>query len=345
MGVQERLSFEDATAPTLIAGEHRHRYRLAASLLEGRRVLDLCCGTGYGSAILAETASSVYGVDVDAATVDAADAALRHAGNADFEVADAVEFLGRWNVAERFDAIVCFEGLEHLRELEAAIGRLRELAEGGMTMILSVPNSAGLGEENEFHVTDFSWERTLEQLGSFPGATVLTQYLAEGSVICAAEPGDPAPRIELGDRHEPEYANHYIVCVGVDADPLDGLMQVEAAPVANRYLRDVENANRELRRANARLTRERLGKADAAAASDLARRADREEVERELVLLRKEHKAWIERCLGAEERERALAARLATQMETAANLDRVSALLFLKVLDKLQFRRRKRPSA
>jgi hypothetical protein len=250
-------------------------------------------------------------------------------------------------VPERFDAIVCFEGLEHLRELEPALERLRELAEDGMTMILSVPNSAGLGEENEFHVTDFSWERTLHELGSFPGATVLTQYLAEGSLICAAEPGDgdPEPRIELGDRREPEYANHYIVCVGVDAAPLHGLMQLEASPLANRYLRDLENANRELRRANARLSREHLGKADAAAASDLARRADRDEIERELAHLRKEHKAWIERCLGAEERERELAKRLATQMETAANLDRVSALLVLRVLDKLRFRRRRRPSA
>jgi len=34
------------------AYEHAHRYALAASVLEGRRVLDLACGAGYGTRIL-----------------------------------------------------------------------------------------------------------------------------------------------------------------------------------------------------------------------------------------------------------------------------------------------------
>ena len=211
MGVKERLTFEDATAPTLIACEHRHRYRSATELVDGERVLDLGCGSGYGSRMMAERALSVHGIDIDAATIDAASAGLADADRISFEAADALGFLRRPDLPARFDVIVCFEALEHLESLEPTLERLRELADDGIRMVLSVPNSKGLGEQNEFHATDFSWEDALERIGSLPRAVALTQYLAEGSLICAADlataPVDAT--VDL-DRHEPEYANHFI---------------------------------------------------------------------------------------------------------------------------------------
>jgi hypothetical protein len=125
----------------------------------------------------------------------------------------------------------------------------------------------------------------------------------------------------FSQRREPEYANHYIACVGIDAVLLDGRVQVEAAPLANRYIKSLERANEELRRTNARLTREHLGKADAAAASELARRADRRELEEAFADLSEEHEAWIERCLGAEARERVLLTKLAAEIERTGDFD------------------------
>ena len=40
-------------------------YRWIASRVGGRRVVDLACGEGYGSAALARTAASVVGVDAN----------------------------------------------------------------------------------------------------------------------------------------------------------------------------------------------------------------------------------------------------------------------------------------
>ena len=41
--------------------EHFHRYALAARWCAGKHTLDAACGEGYGSALLAESASSVPG--------------------------------------------------------------------------------------------------------------------------------------------------------------------------------------------------------------------------------------------------------------------------------------------
>src|SRR2546422_853772 len=48
-----------------IAYEHLQRYAYAATFVKGKRVLDLASGEGYGSRILANSASSVVGVDFD----------------------------------------------------------------------------------------------------------------------------------------------------------------------------------------------------------------------------------------------------------------------------------------
>jgi len=52
-----------------IAHEHWHRYFFAQRYVAGRRVLDVACGEGYGSALLSQAATDVVGVDIDTATV------------------------------------------------------------------------------------------------------------------------------------------------------------------------------------------------------------------------------------------------------------------------------------
>jgi cyclopropane fatty-acyl-phospholipid synthase-like methyltransferase len=44
--------------------EHRHRYLQACSIAQGKVVLDIASGEGYGSAMLAEHAYQVIGVDI-----------------------------------------------------------------------------------------------------------------------------------------------------------------------------------------------------------------------------------------------------------------------------------------
>lgn len=273
MDVVERLTLEAAGSNELIACEHRHRYEFAAPLCRGRGVLDLCCGSGYGSEILAREAREVLGVDNDVATVEMASATVGERTAAHFIAADAVAYLGEGERG-RFEVIVCFEGLEHLQRLEEALALLREHAEGGSRLVLSVPNSKLLDEENPFHHTDFGYEEAVEAFSGFPGAVILPQFLAEGSLISPPGAGEEQASLVLEDREEPGYANHFIVCSGFAEGELaaahDGRLQIEAAPAYNRHVKALERAYAELRRANARLARQRLGKSGSAAASFIA---------------------------------------------------------------------------
>src|SRR5436305_15018539 len=44
--------------------EHLHRYAVAATLAPGKRILDIASGEGYGSNLLAATATQVIGIDI-----------------------------------------------------------------------------------------------------------------------------------------------------------------------------------------------------------------------------------------------------------------------------------------
>jgi 2-polyprenyl-3-methyl-5-hydroxy-6-metoxy-1,4-benzoquinol methylase len=280
MDLTERLTLEAAEADTVLACEHRHRYEFAAGLCSGGRVLDLCCGSGYGSAILAAHALQVVGVDNDAATVDTAQATVgRELPNLSFALADAVGYL-EGDLSSGFDTLVCFEGIEHLHDLDRALVALREHAERGLRILASVPNGKLFGEQNPFHVTQFGYDEAVAAFAPFPATVMVPQFLAEGSLICPPGARETEVTLSLEDRDEPEYANHFLFCVNFEASEVQrvhhGAMNLNAAPIFNRWSEGLKHANRALRRENARLARARLGKAGSAAASALAGLAARE---------------------------------------------------------------------
>jgi SAM-dependent methyltransferase len=145
----ERL-VPDLQRGELIYAEHLARYRLAAQLVRGLRVLDAGCGEGYGIALLAAAgAGAVVGVDVDEATI----AEARERYGLDFQVADVAK-LPFENAS--FDVVVCFETIEHVGDARQAVAELRRvLADDGL-LVISTPNPAEYVVENEFHVREYT---------------------------------------------------------------------------------------------------------------------------------------------------------------------------------------------
>jgi SAM-dependent methyltransferase len=182
----------------LVHAEHLARYRLAAQLARGRRVLDVACGEGYGTAMLNDAgATESVGVDIDATTI--ADAERRYAGSS-FSVGDVTEL--RFEDG-RFDLVVSFETIEHVKEPERALDELsRVLADDGL-LLVSTPNKHQYLVENEFHEREFTHEEFVELLAArFPVVEVLLQHNWNASLILSPEraadaDAEHAHRLEL----------------------------------------------------------------------------------------------------------------------------------------------------
>ena len=293
MDAIERLSLEQAGAPTLLALTHVHRYEVAAELCAEMRVLDLCCGSGYGTRILSRSATAVTGIDKHEPSIERARDDLGEGEGIRFEQGDALEWLER-PLGEDFDAIVLLEGLEHLPDPGGALERLKRHAEAGLALIVSVPNSKPFDEENPHHVSEFDFESALAAFERLPGAQLLYQYHAEGSLIRSAPGGELDGRLSFDERAEREYCNHFLAVVNADRGlaslKVSSRMQLSVAPSFNRYMLDLERENKRLRQINQRLARDPTATADSAAASTLARRRGFGEPELP---------AWLEPVAGA----------------------------------------------
>ncbi len=169
MPVSERFcgaNIVDAGRRSPYWGEHAARYVYALPFVEGKRVLDIACGTGYGIAILKELAEYVIGVDVDHG---AARAARGECGN------NAVVLLGNGIglpfADGTFDVITSFETLEHLHDRRAFVAELHRVLAPRGRLLLSTPNANysrpvdGV-PTNPFHIHEYTPEELRAELAA-----------------------------------------------------------------------------------------------------------------------------------------------------------------------------------
>jgi len=178
-----------------IAFEHFHRYCLARDICVGKDVLDVASGEGYGSALLANVARRVVGVEVDTACVVNARASYA-AANLEF-IAGDVQALPLPDAA--FDVVVSFETVEHLRDQDAFLGEVRRVLRPGGVLLISVPDRdvyPAPGQPlNRFHVLELSCPEFDKLLGTFfAHHCIFRQRTLLGSVIASTTEADGGGR-------------------------------------------------------------------------------------------------------------------------------------------------------
>lgn len=194
--------------------EHIARYAFASQWIQGKRVLDVGCGVGYGSRWMAQNgAASVHAFDL---SCDAIGHANQFYANekVTFEVASATEF----DFAEKFDVVTCFELIEHVDAQRDVIECIRRALKDDGVLIISTPRA--LAEKRvHFHTKEFSEQEFRDLLGqSFPQV----HFYFENNHFCSLITDDEPKRVDqiltLKDQYTLPQADYFIAVASVSED-------------------------------------------------------------------------------------------------------------------------------
>ncbi len=133
--------------------EHLSRYVFALRYAANKDILDVACGTGYGSALLSSVAANVVGIDVSQEAILWAKKHNSFYSPVHFLVKDIDKSL----ITGSFDLIVSFETVEHLSNPGKFLSNIRHCLRSKGKFIFSVPLE---DPPNKFHKFRYNWKLT-----------------------------------------------------------------------------------------------------------------------------------------------------------------------------------------
>jgi len=233
--------------------EHLHRYAFAAQFVKGKKVLDLACGEGYGSYILAQEADCVIGVEID-------ERAINHAQSKYLQ--EGLHFI-KGSITEipvegeqEFDVIVCFEAIEHIKDHDNLLSEVKRLIKDNGVFIVSTPNKATHTDEhgfnNPFHVKELyfiEFEHLLHQY--FKNVRFFGQRVYTGSNIWGIPTNERSSCsefvVEKGDKEfyfteQQRKSPLYFIGLASDADlePYDSRIDSWLVDASDALIRDMQ---------------------------------------------------------------------------------------------------------
>ena len=233
--------------------EHYSRYLFASRLARFRQVLDIGCGTGYGSALLAQFATRVVALDNSREALTRCPELLNltpmQASATAIPLRDA-----------SMDLIVAFEVIEHLADWRTLLMEAQRLLAPRGQFIVSTPNVKYYAEAraqsgpNPFHAHEFTFgefKAALEE--HFDSVSLFTQNHAAGVVFRPLEGVTFADTKLENGLVDPETANFFLaVCA---ASPQTGSPTFVYMPSTANVLRErerhIERLEGELRQKDA----------------------------------------------------------------------------------------------
>jgi 2-polyprenyl-3-methyl-5-hydroxy-6-metoxy-1,4-benzoquinol methylase len=131
-------------------------YDWIARKVEAKRVVDMACGEGYGTAVLAGTATHVIGVDANPEAYEHANA--KYSNDKIEIVRDLIE---TYRPADPVDAVTFLQTIEHVQDPAGVLRHFASLLTTGGKAYVSTPNLLTLApegaekSENPWHVKEY----------------------------------------------------------------------------------------------------------------------------------------------------------------------------------------------
>ncbi|WP_316151124.1 methyltransferase domain-containing protein [Cupriavidus sp. BIC8F] len=191
--------------------EHVARYAFASQWIQGKRVLDVGCGVGYGSRWMAQNgAASVRAFDLSPDAVGHAKEFYAHE-KLTFEVASATNF----DFDERFDVVTCFELIEHVDAQREVIQCIQRALKDDGVLIISTPRALEQ-KRTHFHTKEFSEQEFRSLLeSSFPQVRFYFENNHFASLITDGVPQRIDQILPLKDQYSLAQADYFIAVASV----------------------------------------------------------------------------------------------------------------------------------
>jgi SAM-dependent methyltransferase len=166
--------------------EHLNRYYFVREELDlkDKIIVDLASGEGYGSALLADTAKYVYGIDISAEAVEHARNKYVKS-NLEYVQGDATKI----PLADHFaDIFVSFETIEHHDRHVEMMQEIKRVLKVDGILIISSPDKYYYSDlvnfKNDYHVKELYYDEFKKLINSyFTNTCYFTQRTFSGSVI------------------------------------------------------------------------------------------------------------------------------------------------------------------
>lgn len=146
--------------------EHLHRYCIASNFVKDKVILDIASGEGYGSNLLAASAKSVIGVDIDKEAISKAKTKYQKS-NLTFKTGSADKI----PVDDHsIDVLISFETIEHHDKHLEMFSEIKRVLKTDGILIMSSPDKKYYtdipNKINPFHVKELYLEEFEQLVGS-----------------------------------------------------------------------------------------------------------------------------------------------------------------------------------
>ena len=184
--VPDELVANEATGAETL-GFHVERYLFARNNLKAGSVLDIACGVGYGTPLLAQKPQITNAVGVDISAASVRHALQRYSSErVSYICCDALQFFP----SQKFDNIVSLETVEHMDDPRVFLSHLVPVLQAGGHLIASVPVTPSV-DANPHHKSNFS-SRSFLRMGEALGLEYVTslnqvQQFSPASIVMREE--------------------------------------------------------------------------------------------------------------------------------------------------------------